>query len=65
VTELVVPDCLKSAITKYDWYDPYINESFQDMADHYGTVVLPARPYMPKDKDQASYYTPFGMLGID
>ena len=50
VTELVVPDNLKSAITKYDWYDPYINESFQDMADHYGTVVLPARPYMPKDK---------------
>jgi len=50
VTGLVVPDNLKSAITKYDWYDPYINESFQDMADHYGTVVLPARPSKARDK---------------
>lgn len=36
-----------------DQYDPDINASFQDMADHYGAVVIPARPYHPKDKPKA------------
>jgi len=53
VTEVLVPDNLKSAVTRANWYDPDINESYQDMADHYGTVVLPARPYKPKDKSKA------------
>jgi len=53
ITEVLVPDNLKSAVTKTNWYDPDINESYQDMADHYGTVVLPARPYKPKDKAKA------------
>ena len=52
-TEVLVPDNLKSAVTRANWYDPDINESYQDMADHYGTVVLPARPYKPKDKSKA------------
>jgi transposase len=50
VTEILVPDNLKSAVTKADKYDPAINECFQDMADHYGAVVIPARPYRAKDK---------------
>ena len=50
VTEIIVPDNLKSAVTKADKYDPQINSSFQDMADHYESVVLPARPYRAKDK---------------
>ena len=50
VTEMIVPDNLKSAVTKADKYDPQINTSFQDMADHYESVVLPARPYRAKDK---------------
>lgn len=53
VTDVLVPDNLKSAVTKANWYDPDINESYQDMADHYGTVVLPARPARPKDKSKA------------
>ena len=53
VTEVLVPDNLKSAVTRANWYDPDINESYQDMADHYGTVVVPARPYKPKDKSKA------------
>ena len=52
-TTVLVPDNLKSAVTRANWYDPDINESYQDMADHYGTVVLPARPYKPKDKSKA------------
>jgi len=50
ITELVVPDNLKSAVTKADKYDPEINSAFQDMVDHYGAVVWPARPYRAKDK---------------
>jgi transposase len=50
VTEVLVPDNLKSAVTKADYYDPQINETFQDMADHYGAVVIPARPRRAKDK---------------
>jgi len=52
-TEILVPDNLKSAVTTASWYEPDINDSYQDMADHYGTVVVPARPYKPKDKSKA------------
>ncbi len=46
------PDNLKSAVTKAHRYDPEINGSYQDMADHYNTVIIPARPYSPKDKSK-------------
>lgn len=49
-TELIVPDNLKSAVTKADKYDPEINTAFQEMIDYYGAVVWPARPYRAKDK---------------
>ncbi|MBD3378148.1 IS21 family transposase [candidate division KSB1 bacterium] len=48
--ELLVPDNLKSAVTKANKYDPQINDSYQDMAEHYSAAVLPARPYRAKDK---------------
>jgi len=50
VPAITIPDNLKSAVTKFDWYEPGINSSYQDMAAHYGTVIIPARPYKPKDK---------------
>ncbi len=50
VTEVLVPDNLKSAVTKPCFYDPDINRSYKELADHYGTVVLPARIRRPKDK---------------
>lgn len=50
VTELLIPDNLKSAVIKADLYDPILGESYQDMAEHYGTAVMPARPGRPKDK---------------
>ncbi|MBN2436336.1 MAG: IS21 family transposase [Spirochaetes bacterium] len=50
VSNILVPDNLKSAVTKADKYDPDINETFEDMAAHYGAVVIPARPYRAKDK---------------
>ncbi len=46
----VVPDNLKSGITKANYYDPDINPTYQEMSLHYDTVMLPARPHKPKDK---------------
>ena len=46
----IVPDNLKSAVTKSDKYEPSLNETFEDFAEHYGVAVLPARAYRPKDK---------------
>ena len=46
----IVPDNLRSAVTKSDKYEPTINETFADFAEHYNTTILPARAYRPKDK---------------
>lgn len=50
VPRLVVPDNLKSAVVRACFHEPEINRSYSDMAAHYGTAILPARPYKPKDK---------------
>lgn len=50
VPKAVVPDCLKSAVTKGHRYEPDINPEYQDFASHYGTTILAARPYRPRDK---------------
>ena len=53
----IVPDNLKSAVTKACRYEPDINPTYAEFAEHYSVVVLPARPYRPKDKGYASYCT--------
>lgn len=53
VPEVVVPDNLKSAVSKACRYDPDINPSYQQLAEHYNVAVVPARPYKPKDKSKA------------
>jgi len=50
VTEIVVPDNLKSGVTKPCRYDPDINPSYADLARHYGVAIIPARVRKPKDK---------------
>lgn len=50
VTKAVVPDNLKTGITTPSRYEPGVNRTYQDLADHYGFVVLPARPVKPRDK---------------
>jgi len=50
VPQAIVPDNLKSAVTKSDKYEPTINEAFEQFASHYSTTILPARAYKPKDK---------------
>ncbi len=53
IPEILVPDNLKSAVTKACRYEPVLNESYQHLAQHYRTAVIPARPYKPKDKAKA------------
>ena len=53
VPALIVPDNLRSGISKACRYEPEINPTYADFIDYYGTAVLPARPYKPKDKAKA------------
>ena len=46
----IVPDNLKSAVTKSSLYEPTLNQAFENFALHYSTTILPARAYKPKDK---------------
>jgi len=50
VPKVVVPDNLKSAVIKPDRHDPGLNRTYAEMAEHYGTAIVPARPYKPRDK---------------
>jgi transposase len=50
VTAMIVSDNLKSGITKACFYEPNVNRTYQEMADHYDTAIIPARPRKPKDK---------------
>lgn len=53
VSELTVPDNLKSGVIKSCRYDPETNRSYQEMAEHYGTCIFPTRAYSPRDKAKA------------
>ena len=47
---ILVPDNLKSGVSKACRYDPQLNPSYQQFSAHYQVAVIPARPYKPKDK---------------
>jgi transposase len=46
---IIVPDNLKTGVTKACWYDPELNPSYLELARHSGLAVLPTRPYHPRD----------------
>ena len=50
VPRQVVPDNLKSAVVKACLYDPEVNRTYADLAAHYDTAIVPARPRKPRDK---------------
>lgn len=50
VSEIVVPDNLKSGVSKSHRYDPDINVNYQHVSEHYGFAIVPARVAEPKDK---------------
>jgi transposase len=49
-TEAIVPDNLKSGVRRACRYEPDLNPSYQDFAQHYGVAILPARVRKPRDK---------------
>lgn len=51
---IVVPDNLRSAVTKAHLYEPDINATFAEMAAHYGVAIIPARSYKPRDNHEGS-----------
>ncbi|GGA17922.1 hypothetical protein GCM10008018_72480 [Paenibacillus marchantiophytorum] len=54
-----MPDNLKTGVEQSSWYSPVINKTYQEMAEHYGTAVIPARVRKPKDKPSVE-----GTVGI-
>lgn len=50
VPKTLVPDNLKTGVRQSGFYEPELNHTYQEMAAHYGTVILPARVRKPKDK---------------
>jgi len=50
VSELLTPDNLASGVSKACRYDPEVNPTYQELATHYGTAVLPTRQASPRDK---------------
>jgi len=50
VATLTIPDNEKTGVDRACRYEPGVNRVYQDLADHYGTVIIPARPRTPQDK---------------
>ena len=53
VTRLLIPDNLKTDVTKNTRYETVLNRSYQELAEYYGTAIVPARVEHPKDKSHA------------
>ena len=53
VPQIIVPDNLKSGVTKANRYEPLVNKTYEKMCEHYGVAVIPARVRKPKDKAKA------------
>jgi transposase len=50
VPQVLVPDNLKAAVTRPHRYEPALNRTYLDMAQHYGVAIVPARAGRPRDK---------------
>lgn len=50
VTRILVPDNLKTGVTANTRYETQLNESYRELAEHYGTAIVPARVRHPQDK---------------
>jgi transposase len=65
VTEVVVPDNLKSAVSHPSYYEPDLNPTYRDLGEHYGVAIIPARPYRARDKAYVSYCTLSGSCNVE
>lgn len=52
VSAVLVPDNTKTGVKDASYYEPDLNPTYHEMAAHYGTVVIPARPEKPRDKSK-------------
>jgi len=50
VPQIIVIDNLKAAVGQADWYDPDLHPKIQSFCQHYGTTILPTKPYTPRHK---------------
>ena len=50
VTRILVPDNLRTGVTANTRYETQLNESYRELAEHYGTAIVPARVRHPQDK---------------
>ena len=64
VTRLLIPDNLKAGITSNTRYETVLNRSYQELAKHYGTAIVPARVRHPKDKSLAEGTVKFASTWI-
>jgi transposase len=61
VPRAIVPDNLKSGVRRSCPYEPDLNPSYQDFAEHYGLAILPARVRKPRDKAKVAV----GVQGVE
>jgi transposase len=50
IPRLIVPDNPRTGVDRACRYEPDLNRTYREMSEHYGTAVMPARPYKPRDK---------------
>ena len=50
VPKLVIPDNPRTGVDRACRYEPDLNRTYREMAQHYGVAIVPARPYKPRDK---------------
>ncbi len=55
VTAVTVPDNPKTAVIGPDFYEPDLHATYAEMAQHYGTAVIPARVRRPRDKEEVEH----------
>jgi len=60
VTRTVVIDNLSAAVTHADWFDPELNPKLEEFCRHYGTVILPCKPKMPRHKGKVESGVNYG-----
>jgi transposase len=53
VPEIVVCDNLRSGVNRSHRYEPDMNATYSEMAEHFGVAIIPARAYRPRDKAKA------------
>lgn len=65
VPRLVIPDNPRTAVGRACRYEPDLNRTYHEMAQHYGVAIMPARPARPRDKAYVSYCSASGACNVE